>query len=154
MILTDSGLLMKTLVLPSCHWSLSIFTAAMRWLIPCCTLPLQCGYVSGVRMAYLQEYNKVRTSGSPDGQPNCHWRLSNGSWRLSSCVDRQIGRSVAIVLAVGNGRLVKGMLQLLVKLYYAGTRLNPLSLLNTHNSNAANITTCLHSCLLSYSCSV
>ena len=45
---------------------------------------------------------------------------------------------------VGNDNLVKGML--LVKLDYTGTRLNSC-LLNTHYSNAVNITTCLHSCL-------
>ena len=39
---------------------------------------------------------------------------------------------------------------LLVKLYYAGTGPNPQNLLNTHNSNATNMTTCLHSCLHSY----
>ena len=56
------------------------------------------------------------------------------------------GVYMQLVLVVGNGRLVKGML--LVKLYYydAGTRLNPQSLLNTHN--AANITTCLPALLV------
>lgn len=41
--LTDSGLLMKTLVLPSCHWSGSMLTACIRCLIPSITVPFQRG---------------------------------------------------------------------------------------------------------------
>ena len=42
--------------------------------------------------------NMSLNSGSPHGRQNRHLRLSNGFWRLSSRVDRQIGengRSVA-----------------------------------------------------------
>ena len=53
-------------------------------------------------------------SGSPDGRQ----KASNDFWRLSSCIDRQIGESGRIV---SNSHLVKGML--LVKLYYAGNRI-------------------------------
>ena len=53
-LLTDSGALIKTLVLPICHWSGSILTACNRCSTPLLTSPAHRGHVSFVRMAYLQ----------------------------------------------------------------------------------------------------
>ena len=53
-LLTDSGALIKTLVLPICHWSGSILTARIRCSTPLLTSPAHRGHVSFVRMAYLQ----------------------------------------------------------------------------------------------------
>lgn len=57
--LTDSGFFTKSFVLPHCHWSGSILTQDMRCFIPCLSSPRQHGHVSGVRIAYLLQYNQL-----------------------------------------------------------------------------------------------
>ena len=52
-ILTDSGALMNTLLLPSWNWSLSMLTDCNKWRTPCFSSPLHEGQVALVRMAYL-----------------------------------------------------------------------------------------------------